>query len=137
MRFYLSRPSAQPLAEHQNSHHDQNHRPELLDAPPRKPVKIVQQQQNADGDDEKRPLRLALAESLERIVQRQPRLLGLRGAKRIDRHVHPQRRDADPQSRFGPSAQRTIHSKNEKEKKNREMNYALAVLLVVECAESW
>jgi len=43
-------PSAQPVTEHKNSQHNQQYRPELLNPPPREPVKVVQQQQNSDPD---------------------------------------------------------------------------------------
>src|SRR5260370_371615 len=101
-----SLPSAQPIAEHQNSQHNQQHRPELLNPPPRKPVKVVQQQQNSDPDNQKRSDRFPLAEIFQRIIQpltRQPRF---RRAIRIDLHINPERGNADPQRRLRPTANR-------------------------------
>src|SRR5882762_5589507 len=127
-----SLPSAQPVAEHQNSQHNQQHRPELLNPPPRKPVKVVQQQQNSNPDNQKRSDRFPLAEIFQRIIQPLPRQPCLRRAIRIDRHINPKRGDADPQRCFRPAANRPVHAHDEEKQKNRQVDDSFAILLVVE-----
>src|SRR5207302_8214115 len=108
---------------------------ELLNSPPRKPVKIVKQQQNSDADNQKRTNRLSFAEIFQWIVQPLSRKPGLCRAVRINRHVNPKPGDADPQCRFRSAAYRTVHADDEEEQKNRQVNDALAILLVVKRAK--
>src|SRR5258707_8331965 len=128
--------AAQPVAEHQHAHDDQQHRPELLDTPPGKPVEVVQQEQNAHADDQHRTNRAPFAELFQRILKSMTGEPGFRGAIRIDRHVDPQTGEANPKRRFRAAAQRAVHADNEAEEENREMDDAFAVLLVVKSAEA-
>src|ERR1700685_4457608 len=128
--------AAEAIAEHEDAKCDQDQRPELLDAPPREPVEIMQEQKYADEDDQRGTDGLALAETLERIVEHHTRFLGFRGAVGIDWHVNPQARDANPKCGFGAAADGAINTEDEEEKKNREMDDAFAELLVVESAEA-
>src|SRR5882672_6623667 len=132
-----SLPSAQSITEHQNSQHNQQHRPELLNPPPREPVKVVQQQQNSDPDNQKWSNRFPLAEIFQRIIQPLPCQPRLRSAIRIDRHINPQRGDADPQRCFRPAANRPVHAHDEEKQKNRQVDDSFAILLVVESAKPW
>jgi hypothetical protein len=68
LAILASLPTAKPVPEHQKPQANQKHRPELLNPPPREPVKVVQQQQNSDPDNQKWSDRFPFAEIFQRII---------------------------------------------------------------------
>src|SRR5215475_1667831 len=140
MASTFQRPSrtapAKPVAEHQHAHDDQQHRPELLDAPPGKPVEIVEQQEKANADDKHWANGPSLAELFQRILQRLAREPRLRSAICVDGHVDPQSGETDPERGVGAATERTVNANDEQEQKYRQMNYTFTILLVVKGTEA-
>ena len=122
------------ISEHQNADSDQNHGPKLRNAVPREPVKIVEQKQEARANQQDWANGAIPAEMVERVGQSLASTLGLRGAQRIDRHVDPKSGDADPERSFRAPAHGPVYAGDEENEKNREMDHAFAVLLVIESA---
>src|SRR5579859_32351 len=136
-RRSLLRAAVHAVAEHQDAHTNQNRREkELRDAIPGKPVKTVEQQQNAGADQQDGADRTAFAERVERIRQDLAGPLGLCGTKRVNGHVEVKDADANPDGRLRAAAHRAIHTDDKEHEKNGQMNHAFAVLLVVKGTEA-
>src|SRR4051812_11944762 len=129
--------AAQTVSQHQHSGGNDQRRPEeLLNFPPRKPVEVVEQQQDPNADNQKGTDRAAFAETFQRIAQGLPRQPCFGGTVGVNGHVDPQSGDANPQRRLGAAAHRAVHTKNEQQQKNGQVNDALSKLFVVERAQA-
>src|SRR5713101_4797217 len=127
--------AVEPLAHHQNTRGNQNGRPEKLRNPvPRKPVKIVEEQQDSRANQKNGSNRALLGKSIERVGQGFAGLPRFCRAVGINGHVDPKSSDADPQSRFSSSAHRTVNTADEENQEDGEVNHSFAVLLIIEGA---